>query len=87
MTVIRNENDHASGAGAGKLLRGSAGSGWRECARPGASASSQGQCGHRQNRQQHSPAARSGADLEPTSGFDLLNRLLAGKLLAAGRNI
>ena len=32
-------------------------------------------------------AGRSGADLEPTSGFDLLNRLLAGKLLAVGGSI
>ena len=86
VTVVRNENDHASGARAGKLPRDSAGSGWRGCARPGTCASSQGQCGHRQNHQQHSPAARSGADLESTSGFDLLNRLLAGKLLAADRS-
>ena len=39
------------------------------------------------HQESHADGARSSADLEPTSGFDLLNRLLAGKLRAVGGSI
>lgn len=39
------------------------------------------------HQESHADGGRSGADLEPTSGFDLLNRLLAGKLRAVGGSI
>src|SRR5262249_43263315 len=54
VTVVRNENDHPRGAGAGKLLRGNAGRGG--CTRLVAWACSQGY-GHHKTRRQRSPAA------------------------------
>jgi hypothetical protein len=39
------------------------------------------------HEQDHADAGYSGADLEPASALDLLDRLLAGELFAVGRSI
>src|SRR5271157_1907394 len=39
------------------------------------------------HQESHADGSRFGADLEPAFGFDLLNRLLAGKLLAVSGSI